>query len=102
MLIGDLVVHNAQAYGNRLGIVDEVRLSDKIGEVFSYNVDHVNTIPDPPNINAVVNFKDGGRVVLRITDRDLDEVRIDMPVEITFRRIHEAGGSIIISGSAVL
>ncbi len=71
---------------------DEVRLSDKIGEVFSYNVDHVNTIPDPPNINAVVNFKDGGRIVLRMTDRDPDEVRIGMPVEMTFRRIHEAGG----------
>jgi len=71
---------------------DEVRLSDEIGEVFSYNKDHVTTVPDPPNINAVVDFKEGARIVLRVTDRDPDEVRIGMSVEMTFRRIHEAGG----------
>jgi uncharacterized OB-fold protein len=44
----------------------------------------------------MINFEGGGRNLFDLTDCTLDELRVDMPVEMTFRRKfhNEARGAI--------
>jgi uncharacterized OB-fold protein len=42
-------------------------------------------MPEKPTIAAVVNFEGGGRVHAYMTDVKEEEIKIDMPVEMTFR-----------------
>jgi uncharacterized OB-fold protein len=71
---------------------DHIRLSDRRGEVFTFTRDYVAASPNPPVVTAFVDFEDGGRVFCEITDCDPDEVVIGTPVEMTFRRVHDAAG----------
>jgi hydroxymethylglutaryl-CoA synthase len=71
------------------GAVDEMedyRLSDKRGVVFSYTADHVASSIDPPLLYGMIDFDDGGRFVFEFTDCDRDLLKIGMPVEMSFRR----------------
>jgi uncharacterized OB-fold protein len=67
--------------------VEPVRLADKRGELFTYSMDYVGGTPDVPSVIAVVNFEGGGRIMCMLTDRDVELIRIGMPVEMTFRTI---------------
>lgn len=74
------------------GEFDHVRLSDKRAKIFSFSADHLAGILDPPMVMVIIDFDDGGRVELLLTDRDPAAVKIGMPVELTFRKFHDAGG----------
>ncbi len=39
---------------------------------------------------AAVNFHGGGRFFSQMTDRDPDNLKVGMEMELTFRRIHDA------------
>ena len=41
---------------------------------------------------SVVNFEGGGRITCDMTDRDLEEVKMGMPLEMTFRKVRYVGG----------
>ena len=69
-----------------------VRFSDKKAKVFTYSMDYLAGTVDVPLVVAVVNFDGGGRMLTMMTDRELDEVKIDMPVEMSFRKLRSAGG----------
>ena len=71
---------------------ERVRLSDKIGAVKSFTFDTFAGSPMPPLI-ATVTDVDGARLYLQMTDASPKEVKLDMPVELTFRKMHEAGGT---------
>jgi 3-hydroxy-3-methylglutaryl CoA synthase len=71
---------------------DRVRLSDRIGAVKSFTFDNFAGSPSPPLI-ATVTDVEGARLYLQMTDASPKEVKLDMPVELTFRRMHEAGGT---------
>ncbi|HJQ83981.1 MAG TPA: 3-oxoacyl-[acyl-carrier-protein] synthase III C-terminal domain-containing protein [Candidatus Binatia bacterium] len=71
---------------------DKLRLSDRIGAVKSFTFDNFAGSPSPPLI-ATVTDVDGARLYLQMTDASPKEVKLDMPVELTFRKIHEAGGT---------
>ena len=69
---------------------DEVRLSDKKARLFSYSTDTLGAFnPDPPNVLAVVDFDDGGRLLTTMTDREADKIQAEMPVELTLRKVSE-------------
>ena len=70
---------------------DRIRLSDKIGKVLSFTFDNFAGSPDPPLI-ATVTEVEGARLFIQMTDASPKEVRLDMPVELMFRKVHEAGG----------
>ncbi|GIW41869.1 MAG: hypothetical protein KatS3mg076_2446 [Candidatus Binatia bacterium] len=72
---------------------DEVRLSDLKGRVMSYTFDFFAGSPDPPLIVTTVETEGGCRIYLQMTDANPKEVRLDLPVEFTFRKIHEYGGT---------
>ncbi len=71
---------------------DKVRLSDRIGAVRSFTFDNFAGSPTPPLVAGIVEI-DGARLYLQMTDVDPKEVKLGMPVELTFRKIHEAGGT---------
>jgi uncharacterized OB-fold protein len=72
--------------------MDNVRLSDKPATVFTYAMDYLSGTTDVPLVIAVINFKGGGRMLSMMTDREITELSIGMPVEMSFRKIRSAGG----------
>lgn len=72
---------------------EEVRLSDRHGKVMSHTFDFFAGSPDPPLIVTTVEVEGGARVYVQMTDASAKDVKLDLPVEFTFRRIHEYGGT---------
>ncbi len=70
---------------------EAVRLSDRSGRVLSYTFDWFFPTAEPPTIAGVVEIE-GARLYVQMSDATPDELRCDLPVEMVFRRIHEAGG----------
>lgn len=71
---------------------EPVRLSDKPGELFTYSMDYIAGAVDTPLVVGVVDFEGGGRVLCMMTDRELEEVRVGMPVEMSFRKLRVVNG----------
>ncbi len=71
---------------------DEVRLADRKGSVKSFSFDFFAGSPNPPLVATMTEVDGGSRVYLQMTDCSPKEVKLDMPVEFTFRKIHEIGG----------
>jgi len=73
---------------------EEVRLSDKKARVFTFTLDNLAGRSDDPTIPQVgVEFDyQNTRTYLPMTDCDPGEVKVDMPVEMTFRKLYEGAG----------
>ena len=69
-----------------------LRLSDKPGKVFTYSMDYLAGTTDTPLVIAVVDFDGGGRALCMVTDRELDEIQVGMPVEMSFRKLRVVNG----------
>ena len=67
-------------------------LADQRGTVTTFTIDKLAYSPSPPVVFAVVDFDDGERLPVELTDVDADEVAIGMRVEMTFRRLFTADG----------
>jgi len=68
-----------------------VRLSDRVGKVVTYTFDFFFPTPDPPTIVTITDV-DGARVHLQLAGVAAEDTKIGMPLEFTFRRIHQVGG----------
>ncbi|MBN2397153.1 MAG: hydroxymethylglutaryl-CoA synthase family protein [Deltaproteobacteria bacterium] len=66
--------------------MEEYRFSDKTGTLTAYTGDNLAFSWDPPQIYGLVDFEDGGRILLDLTDCSLDSVKVKMPVTLSFRR----------------
>ncbi len=75
-----------------MGDSEPVRLSDKGGELFTYSMDYIAGAVDTPLVVSVVDFEGGGRMLCMMTDRELSEVRVGMPVEMSFRKLRVVNG----------
>ena len=73
------------------GGLEEVKLARR-GTLFTFTNDFLHETPDPPVSHAVVDLEGGGRVYCQLTDCEPERVEIDMPLALTFRRMHDAGG----------
>ena len=69
-----------------------LRLSDRPGELFTYSMDYIAGAVDTPLVVSVVDFQGGGRIICMLTDRELGEVRVGMPVEMSFRKLRVVNG----------
>lgn len=69
-----------------------IRLSDKLGTVFTYSLDYLAGTVDTPLAVVVVDFEPGGRVLCMMTDREVVEVQIGMPVQMSFRKLRVVNG----------
>jgi len=68
------------------------KFSDKKGKLFSYAIDQLQPTLNPPGVNGVVDFDEGGRMICELTDCDSDNVSVGMPVEMTFRKMFYSRG----------
>jgi len=69
-----------------------IRLSDKLGTVFTYSLDYLAGTVDTPLAVVVVDFEPGGRVLCMMTDREVGEIQIGMPVQMSFRKLRVVNG----------
>ena len=69
-----------------------VRLSDKPGTVFTYSLDYLAGTVDTPLVIAVIDFDGGGRVLCMMTDREIEEIKIGLNVEMSFRKLRVVNG----------
>ncbi|HLK10348.1 MAG TPA: OB-fold domain-containing protein [Candidatus Binatia bacterium] len=73
------------------GGLEDAKLARR-GTLFTFTNDYLFESPDPPVCHAVVDLDGGGRLYVQLTDCEPERVQIDMPLELTFRKIHEGGG----------
>jgi len=65
--------------------------ADKPGIVKSFTGDMLAVSVEPPAIYGLVQFEGGGRTMADFTDCELSEVKVGMPVKMTFRiKYHDA------------
>ena len=79
----------------KCGAIDKfelLRFSDKKGKVFTFTNDQLAFSVDPPLSIAIVDFDGGGRQIMDVTDRDPNELKPDMVVEPTFRKMQYTKG----------
>jgi 3-hydroxy-3-methylglutaryl CoA synthase len=75
----------------------DVKLARK-GKVFAYTHDYLlgpGSIPGDgtnPCTRVIVDLEDGCRMWMEMSDNEIAEVKIDMPVELTFRLFRKTGG----------
>jgi 3-hydroxy-3-methylglutaryl CoA synthase len=70
---------------------EAVRLSDKVGKVVTYTFDFFFPTPNPPTVVTIVDVE-GARIHLQVIEIAPDDMKIGLPVEFVFRRVHESGG----------
>lgn len=75
---------------------EEVKLA-KTGKIFTYAEDYLADVPILPQVSASIDLDDGARVFLRLTESEAQNPadppqKIGMPVEVTFRKMHDTSG----------
>lgn len=76
---------------------EDVKLARR-GKVFAYTHDYLlgpGSIPGDgtnPCTRVIVDLEDGCRMWMEMSDNEIAEVKIDMPVELTFRLFRKTGG----------
>jgi uncharacterized OB-fold protein len=76
-----------------IGVMNEVKLSGK-GEVMTYTIIHVGPEDfedQTPYPIAIIRLEEGPQVTGQIVDTPLEDVKIGMKVEGTFRKIQQDG-----------
>lgn len=66
---------------------EDYRFADKKAKVCTYSLDLLADVIDPPGTPVFVDFEGGGRGWFDMTDRDPAQVKVDMPVEMVFRKL---------------
>lgn len=74
------------------GEFDEYKLSDKKAMVVTFSKEQATATLEQPKIMCVIDFEGGGRTQTELTDRDPDEVKVGLPVQMTFRKLQDLKG----------
>jgi len=76
-----------------MGKMNEKKLSGK-GTILTYTIIHIEPdqfIGQVPYPMAIIKLDEGPKVTSQIVDCKLDDIKIGMRVQVTFRKIHEDG-----------
>ena len=65
---------------------------DKKAKIATFSIDYLAYSLDSPNIVVVLDFEGGGRMFTNLVDCDLENVAIDMPVTLIYRKMYSADG----------
>lgn len=76
----------------KLDDYEQVRLADRPAKLFTYALDYIAGSVDVPLVVCIVNFDGGGRALMTMTDRVVEEIEVEMPLEMSFRKLYEAEG----------
>jgi uncharacterized OB-fold protein len=64
---------------------EDYRFADKKAKVFTYSLDMLADVIDPPGSPVFIDFEGGGRGWFDLTDRIPEQVKVGMDVEMVFR-----------------
>jgi len=78
--------------GGNVDDMEQLPMADSIGTIETFTVDNLVYSPNSPVVFAVVNFQDGGRLPVELTDADPEKIEIGDRVEMTFRCLYTADG----------
>ena len=79
----DLCVNPACGH---LGTQDDYEFANVKARVRSFTGDLLAVSVDPPAIYGMVQFEGGGRLMMDFTDSELNDIKVGMPVKMSFRR----------------
>jgi len=68
------------------GQFEDYEFADKPGRVEMFTGDLLSPSVDPPAVYGIVSFTGGGKAFLDFTDCDMNQVKVGMPIRMTFRR----------------
>lgn len=71
---------------------EKYRFVGRPARLTTFTADNLTVCPDPPEIAAVIDFEGGGRMIANVTDTDYRRLNVGDAMEMTFRRLYEAGG----------
>ena len=70
---------------NAIGTQEPHAFADKAGRIKSYTADRLTYSPDPPACYGMIEFEEGGRVMIDFTDIDGDALKVGQPMRMMFR-----------------
>ena len=68
---------------------DEYKFMGRGAKVFTFATDGLTPSKASPLVNSFLEFDGGGRMICELTDCDPQDVKIGMPVQMTFRRLNQ-------------
>lgn len=69
------------------------RLSDKKAKIFTFSMDYISyPVLERPVVTATIDFDGGGRTLCYMTDREAEQVKCGLPVEMNFRKLFVKAG----------
>ena len=71
---------------DRVHTQDDYEFADQPAKVMTFTGDLLAVSVDPPAIYGMIQFERGGRFMVDLTDCDLSDVKVGMPVQMSFRR----------------
>jgi 3-hydroxy-3-methylglutaryl CoA synthase len=73
----------------KCGAVDtqeEYEFAHQPAKILTFTADNLAASLDPPAIYGMIQFDNGGRMIMDFTDCDLDEVEVGVPMKLSFRK----------------
>ena len=70
---------------NALGTQEPHAFADMSARIKSYTADRLTYSPDPPSCYGMIEFDEGGRVMIDFTDIDAAELKVSQPMRMMFR-----------------
>jgi uncharacterized OB-fold protein len=64
----------------------DYEFANKPGKVEMFTGDLLSPSVDPPAVYGMVSFEGGGRALVDFTDCDMNQVKVGMPIKMSFRR----------------
>jgi uncharacterized OB-fold protein len=71
---------------NEVGAFEDYEFADKPGKIQMFTGDMLSPSVDPPAVYGLVEFDGGGKAFLDFTDCDLNQIKVGMPISMSFRR----------------
>ncbi len=70
---------------NAMHTQEPVPFADRAGRVNSYTADRLTYSPDPPACYGMIQFEEGGRLMMDFTDVDADKLEVGQTMRMMFR-----------------
>jgi len=70
---------------NAIGTQEPHGFADMGARIKSYTADRLTYSPDPPACYGMIEFEEGGRVMIDFTDIDAEALKVGQPMQMMFR-----------------
>lgn len=71
---------------NATGQFEDYAFADKPGKIQMFTGDLLSPSVDPPAVYGLISFDGGGKAFVDFTDCDINQIKVGMPVKMSFRR----------------